>query len=76
MVQVKRKENESAGSLIRRFSKAIQQSGVLLSARKGRYYTKLKTKREKREGALKREETRKKIEKLKKLGLEEEFLKR
>ena len=72
MVKVRRKENESSISLIRRFSKIVQQSGVSLNARKGRFYAKPKTKREKRQGALKREETRKEIERLRKLGIEEE----
>jgi ribosomal protein S21 len=37
MIQVKRKERETAESLIRRFSRRVQQSGVLKQVRKLRF---------------------------------------
>ena len=37
MIEVKKKENESTGSLLRRFSKKVQQSGLLLQARSSRF---------------------------------------
>jgi len=55
-VEVKRKEKEPIGSLLRRFTRRVQQSGVLLNARKGRFYHKPKTKRQIRASALRREQ--------------------
>src|SRR3989344_3812182 len=37
MVEVKRKPNESMGSLLRRFNRFVQQSGVLLKAKNDQY---------------------------------------
>ena len=37
MVEVKRKTNESIGSLLRRFNRFVQQSGVLVKAKKSQY---------------------------------------
>jgi len=36
-ITVKKKESESAGSLIFRFTKKVQQSGVLMEAKKRRF---------------------------------------
>ena len=38
MVEVKKKDNESFDSLLRRFNRKIQQSGVLIRARKTRFF--------------------------------------
>jgi len=65
---VKRKEGESVESLIRRFSKKLQQSGKLLKAKKSRFYQGTKNKREIREDALRRKEMRETKEYLKKIG--------
>jgi ribosomal protein S21 len=56
VIEVRKKERESSSSLLRRFVRRVQQSRVLLDARKGRFYEKGKTKREKKESALRREE--------------------
>ena len=37
MIQVRKKEKETAESLIRRFSRRVQQSGVLRQVRKQRF---------------------------------------
>ena len=42
MVEVKKKDGESFESMFRRFSRKIQQSGVLIRARKTRFYTREK----------------------------------
>lgn len=42
MIEVKRKDNESVGSLLRRFSKKVQQSGLLIQARNSRFKEKRK----------------------------------
>ena len=36
-MEVKRKPNESTGSLLRRFSRLVQQSKIIVNAKKGRY---------------------------------------
>jgi len=38
MVEVKRRDNESFESLLRRFNRKIQQSGVLIRARRIRFF--------------------------------------
>jgi len=77
MIQVKKKEKENAESLIRRFSRRIQQSGILKDARKTRFQSSKKTKRQKKEEALYKNKIRKEIDKLKKMGkFDEEALKR
>jgi ribosomal protein S21 len=77
MVEVKKKDRESSDSLIKRFSRRVQQSGVLLSARKGRFYAKPKSRRQVRESAMYRSKVKKEVDKLKKMGkFDEESLKR
>lgn len=67
-LEVKRKPKESVQSLVYRFTKAVQQSGILLRARERMYKVREKSENLKREAALRREEMKKKYEKLKKLG--------
>ena len=55
MIELKRKDRESTGGLLRRFSKKVRQSGVLLNARKNRFHEKHISKRQKRVTALRRE---------------------
>ncbi len=68
MVEVRRKEGESVESLLRRFTKRVQQSGVLLRAKRGRFYEPPKTKRKVREDALRRKGIREHKEYLRKIG--------
>jgi ribosomal protein S21 len=76
MIEVRKKERETSESLIRRFTRRVQQSGVLVRARRSRFRNDEKSKREKREEALYKIKIRKEIEKLKKLGkFDEEALK-
>ena len=73
MIHVTRKDRESAASLIRRFSKRIQQTGIVLQARKVQFFRKEKSKGQRRESALRREAVRQERETLWKLGkLDEE----
>lgn len=71
-IEVRRKEREPVGSLLRRFTRRVQQSGVLLSARKGRFYQKPKTKRQIKASALRREQLRGQRREMMKMGLLEE----
>ncbi len=73
MIEVRRRDNESSESLLRRFSKRVQQSGVLLRAKKRRFYEKGKNKRAQRVDALRRLDIREQREMLRKLGKLEEF---
>lgn len=67
MVEVKRKPNESVGSLLRRFNRFVQQSGVLLKAKKSRFRQKKETDRREKNSAIMGmhlAELRRKLEKL------------
>jgi ribosomal protein S21 len=68
MIQVKRKEKETSESLIRRFSRRVQQSGVLKKVRKLRFREEEKSRPKRREEALYKVKIRKEINRLKKLG--------
>jgi len=69
MVEVEKKDKETSESLIRRFSKQLQQSGVLPHARKLRFRLKKKTRRQLREEAMYKQKVRKEVDKLKKMGI-------
>ena len=73
MVEVKRRERETTGAMLRRFTRRVQQSGVLLNARKKRFYKGKPTKRVIRDSALRRIGIKKERATLEKLGkLQEE----
>lgn len=75
MIEVKRKEGESVEGLLRRFSKRVQQSGLVLKTKKRRFFETPKTKRQQREDAIRRLSIRTRKEYLRKTGqLEEEDL--
>lgn len=67
MIQVTRKDSkESVENLLRRFSRKVQQSGVLASAKQNQYFAKPMSKRDRRRKAIIRRERRAaKIKKLK-----------
>ena len=67
-LEVKKQERETSQNLIRRFTKSIQKSGILLRARKIRFKGKEKSEQMKKRAALRREEKKKEYEKLEKLG--------
>lgn len=67
-IEVKKYPSESPQSLARRFSKRVQQSGILLRARSCRFRSRPLSRQIKKRAALRREELKKKYEKLKKLG--------
>jgi small subunit ribosomal protein S21 len=57
MIQVTRKDpRESLDNLLRRFSRKVQQSGVIAIAKQGQYFEKPMSKRERREKAIIRRE--------------------
>lgn len=73
MVEVRKKDNEGMESLVRRFSRKVQQSGVLLQARKIRFHARKKNRRRQREEAQRRTELQVERERLIKLGEIDEF---
>jgi len=67
-LEIKKQNRETSQALIRRFTKSVQKSGILVRARKIRFRRKEKSKDMKKIAALRREEMKKEYEKLKKLG--------
>lgn len=57
MIQVTRKDSkESTENLLRRFSRKVQQSGVLAVAKQNQYFEKPMSKRDRRDRAIVRNE--------------------
>jgi len=73
VLEVKRKDGESFESLIRRFTKKTIQSGKILQAKKVRFFTKDKSKREQKDSALRRKNISSRFEHLKRIGKIDEF---
>lgn len=67
-IEVNKKDNESVGSLSRRFVQKVRRSGVLYEVRKRQYMQPKKNRRSRRDSALVRAERRKEYEKLRKWG--------
>lgn len=68
MVEVKRKPNESTGSMLRRFSRFVQQSGVLIRRKSLKYRPKKVTERMEKNRAIMGMHLRKLRLNLEKLG--------
>ena len=68
MVEVKKKDNESFENLLRRFNRKIQQSGVLIRARKARYFTPNKSRNLVRVAARRKAINKEEREELKRIG--------
>ncbi len=68
MIEVKKREGESVEGLLRRFTKKVQQSGVIIRTKKRRFYAAPKTKRELRSDAVRRAAIRTRREYLRKTG--------
>ncbi len=69
MVEVYKKPGESVSSLVKRFSWKVLRSGILLEAKKRRFYNPSINKNARRKNALYRIKKTKEIERKKKLGL-------
>jgi hypothetical protein len=67
-LEIKKQERETSQSLVRRFSRRMKQSGILISARKNRFFERDKSQQMKKRSALRREELTKEYEKLEKMG--------
>lgn len=73
MVEVRKRDHEGTESLVRRFSRKVQQSGVLLQARKIRFHARKKSRRKLRQEAQRRVQLQAERERLIKLGEIDEF---
>lgn len=67
-LEIKKEGRETSQNLVRRFSRRMKQSGILLRARKSRFKERPKSKQMKKRSALRREELKKEYEQLEKLG--------
>jgi len=70
--EIKKQERENAQSLVRRFSRRLKNSGILIGARSLRFHKRPKSAFTKRKAALRRIEKRNEYEHLSKLGLIEQ----
>jgi ribosomal protein S21 len=67
-LEVKKKEKENVQNLVKRFTKAVQKSGILIRAREKMYRDRNISEEKKKRKALRREEMKKYYQKLEKLG--------
>lgn len=68
VIEVKKNNNENNASVLRRFSRRIQESGIIHKVKNSRYNERKESKLKVKKSALKRMGHRKEIEKLRKLG--------
>lgn len=68
VIEVRKNPNENNASILRRFSRRIQESGIIRKVKGARYNIREESKLKAKKSALKRMERRQEIEKLKKLG--------
>jgi len=68
VIEVKKNQGESNTSLLRRFSRRVQESGIIYKVKKSRYSERQKSSLTQKTSALRRLKKGKEIERLKKLG--------
>jgi ribosomal protein S21 len=66
-LEIRKKQRENAQAMMRRFQKAVQQSGILLEMRKRQFLKRVKSSNLQKKSALRKIETKKKYDTLKKL---------
>jgi hypothetical protein len=75
-LEIQKQDKETSQNLIRRFSKRIKRSGILLQARKIRYKKRPESNQMKKRTALRREELTQKYKELEKTGkIKQEYAK-
>ncbi|KKQ35498.1 MAG: hypothetical protein US50_C0013G0012 [Candidatus Nomurabacteria bacterium GW2011_GWB1_37_5] len=67
-IEVKKNQNESNASLLRRFSRRVQESGLIRKVRNDRYNERPKSKLSQKVNTLNKLRKRKEVERLQKLG--------
>ena len=68
VIEVKKNPNENNASVLRRFSRRIQESNIIQKVKNNRYNERKESKLKIKKSALKRMTKRKENEKLRKLG--------
>ncbi len=68
IIEVKKNPNENNASVLRRFSRRVQESNVIQKIKNSRYQKRQESKLKQKNSALKLLAKRKEIERLKKLG--------
>ena len=68
VIEVNKNGNENNASVLRRFSRRIQESNIIQRVKSSRYNKRKESKLKVKKGTLKHLERRKEIEKLRKLG--------
>ncbi len=68
VIEVTKNSNENNAGILRRFSRRIQESGIIRKVKASRYNKRKESKLIQKRSALKKIERRKEIEVLKKLG--------
>ena len=68
-MEIKRKQNESTGSMLRRFSRLVKQTGYLRNAEKKQHRRRSENERKEKNRAIMREHLRELRKRLEKLGI-------
>jgi ribosomal protein S21 len=68
VIEVQKNPNENNASILRRFSRRVQESSIIQKVKKNRYNERKESKLKVKKGTLKRLTRRKEIDKLRKLG--------
>lgn len=66
-LEIRKKQRENVQAMMRRFQKAVQQSGILLEVRKRQFVKRVKSDNMQKKSALRKVETKKKYELIKKM---------
>lgn len=67
-VEVEKNQNESSANVIRRFTKRVQNAGIIRRVRDNRYHSRLKSENVRKEARLKKLAKKAEYERLYKLG--------
>ena len=67
-LEVKKKQGETSKSLVYRFSKKVKQSGILIEARRKRFFERRRSKKLEKRAALRRKQIEEERQRLEKLG--------
>lgn len=66
-LEIRRKQRENAQAMMRRFQKAVKQSGVLLEKRRRQFAKRTKSENMQKKSALRKIESKKKYDLIKKM---------
>ena len=68
-IEVRKRDGDSPNAILFNFTKRMKRSGVMKEVRKRKFHTRTTSRIKRRSSAIHREEKRKEVERLKKLGL-------